>query len=148
MAEIELTQAEADVLLACEKHRADEELYMFPQPGEHRAIPLRSADTRESFLLDILRGRIKLSKITYQNRARNVVVLARLDVDGPLHTNPDGTDVPCPHLHLYREGFGDKWALPAPMSHFHNPSDLWQTYQDFLTYCNVTQPPHVQHALF
>ena len=49
------------------------------------------------------------TKVTYQTRARQIIVLARLDF-GPDHRNPDGNIVGSPHLHVYREGYGDKWA--------------------------------------
>lgn len=109
MADMHLTQAEADALLAMAKHRSDEERYAFPMGGQSLSIALRSADHREHFLLDLHRARINLSKVKFQKRARQVVVLARLDLGGA-HRNPDGIEVPAPHLHLYREGFGHKWA--------------------------------------
>ena len=71
-------------------------------------------DGREEFLLDIRRARIDLAKGTYQNRGREVVILARLDFGGAPHRNPDGEEIGSPHIHLYREGFGDKWAFPIP----------------------------------
>ena len=114
MADIDITQAEADALIAIEKHRVDEELYLFSRPGERLAIPLTSADKRENFMLDVARAGIKLTKATFQNRARQAIILMRLDLDGPPHRNPDGAEIACPHLHVYREGYGDKWAVPAP----------------------------------
>jgi hypothetical protein len=83
-----------------------------------------------------------------QNRARQVVVLVRLDLAGPTHRNPDGEEVPCPHLHLYREGYGDKWAKPLPADIFSAPTDLWATLQAFQVFCNITQPPHIERGLF
>jgi hypothetical protein len=109
-----LTQHEADALLALEKVVATEQRPLFPLPGIKVEIPLQSRDGREAFLLDLSRGRIKLTKATYQNRCKHVVILARVDIDGPPHRNPDGQEILCPHLHLYREGFGDKWAQPIP----------------------------------
>lgn len=106
MAEINLSQAEADALLAMEKRPEDDKSYRFPGGGQKHCINLRSRDGREKFLLDMYRGRINLRKITMQNRARKVVILARLDLHGPLHRNPDGEEIPTPHLHVYREGFG------------------------------------------
>ena len=47
-------------------------------------MPLLSPDKRESFFLDITRSQIKLTKGTYQNRARSVAILARLDFGGRL----------------------------------------------------------------
>ena len=148
MADLNLTQAEAEVLIAMEKHRDDEERHDFPMGGDSLTLPLVSADKREAFMLDIGRGRIDLLRGKYQNRARQVVVLLRLDFGGPPHRNPDGEEIPCPHLHVYREGYGDKWAAPAPADSFGRVTDLWATLEDFMRYCNITQPPHIDRGLF
>jgi len=148
MADIDLTQGDADALIALAKIRGDEEERLFPQAGGSLVIPLTSEDRRENFLLDIHRGRIDLRKGTYQNRARQVVVLVRLDFGGPPHRNPDGQEVPCPHLHLFREGFADKWAIPVPIADFPNIGDLWSTFSDFMRYCNVVAPPRIDRGLF
>jgi hypothetical protein len=55
MAEIILTQAEADALIAMEKHRADDERYRFPMRGESLSAPLHSPNRRENFWLDLSR---------------------------------------------------------------------------------------------
>lgn len=148
MADINLTQAEADALIAMEKHRCDEERSDFPMGGQSVVIPLQSPDRREQFLLDLSRARIDLLKVKMQNRARQVVVLVRLDLGGAPHRNPDAEEIATPHLHIYREGFGDKWAIPMPAERFRNPADVWATYEDFLRFCNVTQPPHIERGLF
>jgi hypothetical protein len=148
MAEIILTQAEADTLIAMEKHRSNDERRNFPMDGQSLSVPLHSADRRENFWLDLSRGRIDLQKVKMQNRGRQVVVLVRLDLGGAPHRNPDDAEIPAPHLHLYREGFGDKWAVPLPADRFANPADTWATFEDFLRFCNVTQPPHIQRELF
>jgi hypothetical protein len=144
----ELTQAEAKALIELEKHRIDESLHSFPLSGEGISVPLRSVDNKENFKLDISRGRRKIKQITYQNRARSVVILVRLDIEGPPHKNPDGTRIPCPHLHIYREGFSDKWAIPAPTLDFSNLSDLGETLDDFMQYCCITKRPLFQGVLF
>jgi hypothetical protein len=82
-----------------------------------------------------------------QNRARQVVVLVRLDLAGAPHCNPDGEELPCPHLHIYREGYGDRWARRVPASEFSNVEDLWQTLQDFMRYCKVAKPPNIQKGI-
>jgi hypothetical protein len=148
MAEINLTQAEADALIAMEKHRANEDQTDFPMSGQSVVLPLQSPDRREQFLLDLSRGRIDLLKVKMQNRGRQVVVLVRLDLGGAPHRNPDGEEVASPHLHVYRESYGDKWAIPVPADHFRNVADAWTALEDFLRYCNVTQPPHVLRGLF
>src|SRR5205814_605626 len=108
MADIDISQVEADGLIEMEKRFVDEKDWTFPAAGERIALALTSLDKRENFMLDITRARIKLTKATYQNRLRQAIVLMRLDLGGPPHRNPDGSEIPCPHLHVYREGFGDK----------------------------------------
>jgi hypothetical protein len=148
MAEINLTQQEAEALIALEKNRVDDSHWDYPGLGGAIRIPLVSSDKKENFFLDVTRGRIDLSKGTYQNRSRQTVVLLRLDFGGQPHRNPDGEDVPSPHLHVYRESFGDKWAMPVPMEKFPNPTDLWQLFEDFMRFCNITNPPFIHRGLF
>jgi hypothetical protein len=148
MSDMNLTQAEADALMAMEKHRASDELIDFPMNGQSLSLPLQSLDKREEFLLDISRGRIDLMRGKYQNRARQVVVLVRLDFGGPPHRNPDDAEIACPHLHVYREGYGHKWAIPAPEDRFPRTNDLWGTLEDFMLFCNITKSPLLQKGLF
>lgn len=148
MAEIDITQAEAEALIAMEKYRVDDREWLFTAPGERMAVPLASADKREQFILDITRSQIKLSKATFQNRARQAIILLRLDIDGPPHRNPDGAEIPCPHLHIYREGFADKWAVPAPPDRYVDISDLLATLEVFMRECNIVTRPNIQKGLF
>ena len=148
MTDASLTQAEADTLLAIEKHRADTTEWEYPDLGGGVAVPLVSVDGREQFFLDLWRARINLRKGTYQNRGRQVAILARLDFGGTPHRNPDGEEIGSPHLHLYREGFGDKWAFPVPLDRFSNLLDPWLTLEDFMRFCNVVEPPFIRRGLF
>ena len=143
-----LTQAEADALLALAKRRIDATEHDYPAFGERVTIPLISSDRRESFLLDLRRSRIDLAKGTYQNRARQVVILARLDFGGAPHRNPDGQKIGTPHLHVYREGYGDRWADPVPSDRFADLDDPWRTLEDFMRFCNVVEPPVIVRGLF
>jgi hypothetical protein len=143
-----LSQTEANALIAMQKRVSDADVRQFPPPGDKLVIPLESIDKSEDFFLDVSRGRIDLSKVTYQNRARQIIVLMRLDLSGPPHRNPDGEQIMCPHLHTYREGFGDKWAEPVPLDKFSNLANLHQTLTDFLNECNVLEHPTIQAGLF
>ena len=148
MSDLNLAQSDADALLALEKHKVDNTVHEYPILGGSLKVPLISRDRREEFLLDVYQNQINLAKGTYQNRARRVVILARLDFGGAPHRNPDDEEIPCPHLHLYREGFGDKWAFPVPPEAFPSIADRWQTLQDFLRYVNVTVQPDFRRSLF
>lgn len=148
MADIELTQIEANALIALPKVKVDDKTHDYPGTGGSLIVPLTSQDKRESFLLDVWRGGIELRKGKYQTRGHQIIVLVRLDFGGPPHRNPDGVDISCPHLHVYREGFGDKWAIPVPADRFPNLADLWQTLHDFMRYCTVVDPPNIQRGLY
>ena len=138
-----LDQKLADNLLAMNKIPANSnDIYEYPDFGGKLSIPLLSTNGREQFLLDINRKKISL-KVTYQTRGRQIYVLARLDFN-----SPHGTEVGVPHLHLYREGYGDKWAFPVPEGMLSNPDNAWQNLLDFMDYCHVTQQPQINHGLF
>lgn len=148
MADLEITQAEADALIEMEKRFVENNDWTFPPAGGRIALELTSLDRRENFMPDVTRAQIKLTKTTYQNRARQAIILLRLDLDGPPHRNPDGTEIPCPHLHTYREGFGDKWAIAAPVDRYPDTLDLFSTCEAFMQHCNITGPAKMQMGLF
>lgn len=148
MADINLTQTEADALIAMEKFRVDDTRWDYPGSGGSLSIPLLSRDKRENFLLDLSRGKIDLLKGSYQNRSRQVIILVRLDFGGKPHRNPDDQEIPSPHLHLFREGYGDKWATPVPSNFFPATSDLWRLLEDFMVFCHIIDPPLLQKGLF
>lgn len=148
MAKINLSQAEANALIQMEKHKTNDKRWNYPGLGGSISIPLTSGNKRENFLLDVSRGKIDLLKGTYQNRSRQVIILVRLDFGGQPHRNPDGKEIPSPHLHIYREGYGDKWAMPVPVDRFNNLSDLWKTLDDFMKFCNIIEPPIIERGLF
>ena len=148
MADIAITQAEADALIEMEKRFVDDKDWYFPAAGERITLTLTSLDKRENFMFDVTRAQIKLTKATYQNRARQAIILMRLDLDGPPHRNPDETEIACPHLHIYKEGFGDKWAIAAPVERYGNSLDLFSTCEAFMQHCNITGPSKMQKGLF
>lgn|SRR5487761_1088124 len=142
-----LTDAEVTVLLKMKKHFIDMSTMNFPSVGQYQQRELSSDDGRETFLLDVSRKGIKVAKCTYQNRYRVTEILLRLDIDGPTHDNPDGAAVPCPHLHVYREGFADKWASPVDPAEFTDTGNLILTLRQFLARCKVAKTPAIQAAL-
>jgi hypothetical protein len=148
MTESFLTDSEARALIGLEKVRVDEKLYQYPQLSESLAIPLASVDHGERFILDIIPGKRVSGKVTYQNRARSCVVLVRLDLGGPPHVNPDGSELSCPHIHIYREGYGTRWAYPVNSAEFSGFPCIWDVLSDFMNYCNITKQPLIERGLF
>lgn len=105
-----------------------------------KVVTLTSSDDREEFFLNITPGKFDLHKITYQTRARKSIILVRLDIGGPPHRNPDDEEVPCPHIHIYKDGYGDKWAYPLP-TEFDNCKDMWEFFEMFRKFCNISINP-------
>ena len=138
-----LTQTEADRLLAIDKASENEVGEQYPNVGGKLQVPVVAVLGNETFFLNVTRSRTQTMKVSYLTRDRTVVLLARLDF-GPNHRNPDDKIVGSPHLHLYKEGMGDRWAyeldaLPSGLS-FSRPTDLGDTrawFDAFLDFCRI-----------
>jgi hypothetical protein len=143
-----LSDADASALIEMEKDLVDDHVIQFPPPGYALKLDARGKGNPEQFFFDVNRkhGSIKLSKCTYQERHASVELLIRLDVDGPTHVNPNGEEIACPHLHIYRAGFDLKWAVPAPPK-LVVPDRLDRTLIAFLRYCKVGFIPNVQRSI-
>lgn len=142
-----ITQEEADALLKMEKIKINDQEWSLPFGGGKISVPLQSKSNKEKFLLDANTSRLSLSKLTLQNRTRETIVLCRLDLGVP-HRNPDGEEIPAPHIHIYKEGFDDKWAYALPKELFSNTNDRWQLLLDFMKYCNIVDVPNFKRGLF
>jgi len=142
-----LTQAEADQFMQMVKHFVRAPASITIPPGADETYELASLDDRESFLLDIWRGTLRLTKLKFQNRVRIAIILVRLDVDGAPHTNPDGQTLSGTHLHVFREGYDDRWAYPVDPSKFTLLGDPGATFQEFCAFCKIESPPSVQGVI-
>jgi hypothetical protein len=134
-----LNQNDADRLLNMLKQIiSSDRTITFPEPGKYLTLEIQSDDETEKFIIDVNRkGSLKITKCTYQTRYKKTIPLLRVDIDGQPHTNPDGTEIPCPHIHIYREGFDDKWAFPLEEHIATNPEDLLMVLMDFLSYNHI-----------
>ena len=138
-----ITQSIADKLISMPKYYQGRSSIVF-EPGMNAEEELVAVDDpREIFRLIIDRGKINPAKAKYMTLARRSVPLLRLELGGNPHRNPDGLIVLCPHLHRYREGFGDRWAEPIS-DQFGDPADLLACLVGFMRYCNVVQPPEIE----
>ena len=142
-----LSQAEADQFRQMVKHFVRPPASITIPLGADDTYELASVDDRESFLLDIWRGTLRLTKLKFQNRVRTAIVLVRLDVDGAPHTNPDGQKLLGTHLHLFREGYDDRWAYPVDPNTFTLLNDPGTIFQQSCAFCKIEPPPPVQGVI-
>lgn len=145
-----LTQSDIDLLLNMIKKLKSNKKIDFPQSGEEIKLDVISTTTKDKFIIDINRkGYIKINRCTYQTRYQKSIVLLRLDVNGPPHTNPDGEVIPCPHLHIYREGYETRWAFPLQEKiSVQEPNDLIEILIRFLEYNKIKNIPVVEEQMF
>ena len=118
-----------------------------PHGNRKVTIPLLSSDDKEQFELYLRRGKIDLMKGTYQNHTQEKIVLVRLDFGNSRHRNPDGKWIDGPHLHRYREGYGDKWAYGVPSDKFKDLKNPQKILEDFMAFCNIVKPPKILGGL-
>ena len=153
-----LSQIEANRLLAMAKvfgPSVNEIEFSLSTPFK-RNYDLLEINGREKFILDLERSSIRTAKLKFQNRARNVFVLARLDINGTPHLNPadahhrPGERLVGTHIHVYCEGFADKVAfLPQDLPAFANvsPANEVDWLVAFLTFSGVHSIPQIQTAI-
>lgn len=133
-----LTQPRADAYLAARKIKATETAFHLTSTIlKPVSVPLIApAIAGESFSLDVTQKRIVLKLKCQLRSTTHAVILARLDFASP-HRNPDGMSVGVPHLHVYREGYGDRFAYEVPPGMLKNPDDPLHVLLDFLTTYNI-----------
>ncbi|SCI82388.1 Uncharacterised protein [uncultured Clostridium sp.] len=139
-----LTKEEFNILLKKAKVFEDNSPIVLPNNGGKITRNLKSSSSNDEFILNIDRRKIDLSKIKYQTRhSRTNSIMLRIDTKGPRHQNPDGEYIECPHMHIYRENWGDKWAFPLDPNIFSNVSNLSNLLKEFLIYFNVQDIPNI-----
>jgi hypothetical protein len=152
-----LSQPEADRLLQLPKEfDPSRDQIEFWQSAFRDRYDLFEINGRDRFLLDLERSQIRTATLKFQTRARTVFILARLDINGTAHRNPQnaphrpgqrlvGTDI-----HLYREGFGDRVAfLPNDVPEFSSisPGDDVGWLVAFLRFSGVQSLPTIQTTM-
>jgi hypothetical protein len=143
-----LTDEEVERLIKAVKHFTDRARINFPDFGDYLEREATTVDGHERFLVDVNRkGQLKPTKCTFQERYAVTDIIFRLDIDGPPHENPDGVEVVCPHLHIYKEGYADKWAYPLDPNQFSDTTNLPKSFREFLTLCNIHDLPEIQASL-
>lgn len=138
-----LTQDQADHLVAMEKFFRTINPKI-PKSGESAIFDLSDRSGLNEFYFDIdRRGKIEF-KHKLQERYETNDILVRLDVNSPDHLNPDGTKVGRNHLHIYREGYADRWAFDLDTCNFGTYNTFQEYFSRFCEFCKIVIPDNVQ----
>ena len=68
--------------------------------------------------------------------------------NGGRHTNPDEVMFDGPHVHLYREGYNDKFAFPVSEINVNEAEPIETVFNKIMLFCNVTRIPSVEIPMF
>ena len=143
-----ITQAEYEVLMKLDKEFEDltTPIQLGPAPIKWTR-QLNSLQSKETFLIDFYKGRIELTKYTFNKRFHQTIILLRYDNEGR-HTNPDGKQLSGPHVHFYREGYNDKFAFPVSEIGITSSDTIENVLNKFLQFCNVKKIPSIEIPMF
>lgn len=159
-----LSNESAKMLFEVSKY-TEKQTYFAPDHGKTSSIKVFTQDDRckeEEFIIDINRKCLILEKRTFQ--LRTGMILRRLDFYSG-HQNPEEINYLSAnldqnilnmmikyknyrfkkeaHMHLYIDGYADKWAFPLTEFGKFDTSNIVTTIKDFLTYCNVANNPKI-----
>lgn len=143
-----ITQNEFNVLLEMEKI-FDKQNPQLPSAGEKISYSLHDISNSKHFDLDIdRRGKIEM-KSKLQNRYEKSTVLVRLEINSRPHMNPDGEIIGRNHIHVYKEGFDDRWAyeLKDILPNLNDSLLLTDYFEVFCNYCHIELPKNMQSTM-
>lgn len=141
-----MKQKEADELIEIQKQYVNP-IIKLPLASQCRDLEAKSTDGKHKFYVHLNRkGSIELHRCTYQMSYSSREILLRLDLDlHKTHLNPSHDGLPSkkiqgPHVHIFREGFGDKIAFPLPeVFPGLDPENLEDAFTRFCRHCNFTK---------
>ncbi len=131
-----LTQSEAEALMAVRKIFEDTSPLMIDRPFREERKLISSANSSDTFYLNINETAIEFGKYFVNNRYFSTP-LVRLCMDkDAVHENPDGQKIQGCHIHIYREGYGDKFASELRLANITGTTTI-QVIGQFLVFCNI-----------
>ena len=143
-----LTQIEFDFLIAQEKEFDDVAIPIQLGPAPiHWTRQINSFANKETFLLDFYRGSFELLKYTVNKRYRQTIILLRYDNEGR-HTNPDGNTIIGRHIHIFREGYNDKFAFSVSEIGVTETDQMITVFNKIMQYCNIKRFPSIEVPMF
>jgi len=144
-----LTQDEADTLKAIEKYLLDPHSVRMPTPQTTNIYQLKytmEGRAMQNMKVSAYRGKKNPSKVSYRLMYDDYFILIRIDTkDNTPHRNPDGTVISPlqPHIHIYREGYHDKFAYPLPNG-FSDANNIMGLFLEFLSYSTILNTDKVK----
>lgn len=140
-----LTQDEANYLLNMLKKSLSNEI-AFPKQNSSTEFDVQGNTKQNLFTISISRGKIKRTKYSLGARIKkNGTMLLELHLNpGNTHINPDGEKIVGSHWHIYKEGYGHKFAYPADNI---DSDNFIENTLSFFDRFNIIEKPIINHQL-
>lgn len=134
LGEYMISQIEADEMLQTIKSATRKDTFFWRYNERFDEIVIADNDEKLIFVLSLKKNEFEI-RLNFRSKNKQIV-LARVDSQKQ-HFNPDGTKITGPHLHLYKEGYAEKWATPINWYNIGSPID---TLTRFLEVINTRFP--------
>lgn len=137
-----LDQELIDYLILLDKFFEDEQIKPATR-GESKSFALNSSDGRCFFSLDMNRsGQIEYKSSLQTRYLSTNDWIIRLDINGPGHTNPDGSITERTHIHILKEIDGNLLNIGYNIDEIHdllikNTKNLNEIFEEFCKFCNI-----------
>jgi hypothetical protein len=136
---MELTQTLAEKYLNSPKRLKNKNSLTLNAEFKINGEELISDEYGDIFKLDLRKNKIELQVMNCNTRANECFVLARLCVNDREHKNPDGTKIGETHLHIYKEGYNDRFAYDPKKYGFSNFDNVPALLIQFVEFCKINK---------
>lgn len=139
---MDLTQNQADTLIKALKDAVRETHFCWDASVRYDEPLVAVEHDGARFILTLNRNPFEIR--LHLRTQTDDIGLCRIDA-APYHPNPDGTELRnTPHMHIFREGFGLKWAEPISWYDAERPKE---TLDRFLEEICTRFPKGIQTTL-
>lgn len=140
-----LTQGEAERSLNMLKKSLTKTID-FPSAGSSQEFKVVGDTKNDLFVINIYRGRIKKAKYNFGARIqKDNTILLELHIGATnIHINPDGEKIEGSHWHIYKEGYGRRFAFIAEDL---NDANFVENTIKFFDKFNLIEKPDVNYQL-
>ena len=131
-----LSQSEAEGLIAVRKVFIERTPLTVNRPFNEQRQLRSDREPYETFYLNITQTAIEFGRYSTVTRFFQIPLIRACVNPDYVHPNPDGTEVKGSHIHIYKEGFLDRFAYPLSERGF-TETAMVPFIRAFLTYCNI-----------
>lgn len=131
-----MTDDAFDSLMLLQKSFLHPKSVKLPHDKQKKVFHVSSVGTKDTFLLDCHRQGTYEMKLMNQMRYGKDFPMVRLEINAPPHMNPDSYVTSRNHIHIYKEGYGMKWAYELS-DKFPASMNMLNLFVIFCEYCGI-----------